>query len=591
MTDETLAPAGRFRDLAKQAIDFGGGRLVWIGLVSALAAVAEGAGLLLLLPILEALGVSGSSNTLLGFGGWLGDFASLEIALVVYVAVIMAAAGLIAARGVLVNRLRLAFVDDLRSRLHAALVSARWQVVARYKSADVMHVLGIEVGRSGEGIQFLLRVVGWGLELPVVLAVALALSPELTALALICAVLLVAAAVPIDRMTHRIARRLGPTGRGVLNAIGEDISALSTIKVFAAERRRIAHFRDHVAALRRDSRKHENIRAAGRALAMSGGAVAVALSVWISLEVLRLALAETLVLVVALARLLPLASRVQEGWRQVLVALPAHATATNLLEELRAAAEDIPDEAPAINEGEKPAVALRDVTFDYIPGADHALQAVTADLGEASHVAIVGASGAGKSTMAHILVGLLVPSDGAVLIRGEPLDETSVVAWRRRTALVGQDPVLFNESIADNLRIAKPNAEDRELWDCLAKAGAAFVKHLPEGLETIVGERGARLSGGEKQRIALARALLAKPALLVLDEPTSALDPAGEAAIIQVLRELSSETRIVTISHRPALARAADHVIMLDGGQVLAQGAWADLGDTERTAIEALGLG
>jgi ATP-binding cassette subfamily C protein len=148
------------------------------------------------------------------------------------VAVVVMAASTIAARGVLVSRLRFAFVDDLRSRLHAALIAARWQVARRHKSADVMHVLGVEVARTGEGVHFMLRMIGWGLELPVVLAVALALSPPLTGLALICAAVIGALGIPINRMTHRIARRLGPAGRGVLNAVGEDFSALSAIKVF-----------------------------------------------------------------------------------------------------------------------------------------------------------------------------------------------------------------------------------------------------------------------------------------------------------------------------------------------------------------------
>lgn len=312
-SDGTLAPVGRFRNLARDAITFGRGRLLWVGLVSALAAFSEGVGLVLLLPILEVLGVSASSGRFGDFADLAdltGGFTTLEAALGLYVAVVVMAASTIAARGVLVSRLRFAFVDDLRSRLHAALIAARWQVARRHRSADVMHVLGVEVARTGEGVHFLLRMIGWGLELPVVLAVVLALSPPLTGLALICAAVIGALGIPINRMTHRIARRLGPAGRGVLNAVGEDFSALSAIKVFSAERRRRDRFHDRVTALRRDSREHENIRAVARALAMSAGALAVALSVWVSLEVLRLALAETLVLVVALARLLPLMSRV-----------------------------------------------------------------------------------------------------------------------------------------------------------------------------------------------------------------------------------------------------------------------------------------
>lgn len=589
--DETMAPTGRFRDLAAEAIGFGRGRLIWVGLISGVAAVAEGAGLILLLPVLEALGVEGSSTASNPFAAYIGAFATLEMALLAYVVVVAVAAGAVAARSILVSRMRLEFIDALRLRLHAGLISARWWCVARHRSADLMHILGVEVNRTGEGVHFLLRLVGWGLEIPVILVIASALSPELTLLVLVCALVLGLAAIPIDRLTHQLGRRLGPTGRRFLNAIDEDLASLPAIKSFSAERRRIDLFRDRVGELRQEILRQERFRAAARVLAMSGGAMAVAVCVWISLRVLDLALAETLVLVVAMARLLPLLNRMHEGWRQVLVALPAHASARALDAELSEAMETETTVGPIASFGPSPGVRLNNLTVRYGEDERAALEAVSADFSAARHVAIVGASGAGKSTLAHALVGLLAPESGEVLIGDKPLDDANRLAWRRRTALVSQDPVLFNETIADNLRLAKPGASEVELWECLRAADADFVSRLPDGLETVVGERGARLSGGERQRVALARALLAKPALLVLDEPTSALDPAGETAIIQSLKMLKPGTRVVTISHRPALARAANHIVVLREGRVVAEGTWAELDGAERDAIDALGLG
>lgn len=587
----STAPPGRFRELMADTIAFGGRNLLWIGLISAIAALSEGAGLILLLPVLDAVGVTGSGGVSSPIAGWLGGFATLESALAIYMVVVGVAAVAIAARGVLVSRLRLHFIDDLRVCLHAALIAADWRLVARYRSAELIHVLGVEVNRTGQGVQFLLRMAGWVLEVPVLVGVAATLSLELTGLALICAAVLALAALPIDRMTHRTGQKLGPVGRRTLTAIGEDLASLAAIKCFGAESRRVAHFRDQVGSLRREILKLEILGASARVLALSGGAIAVAVAVWMSIKIFGLGLPETLILVVALARLLPLATRIQEGWRQVLAALPAHATARSLLAELSEAAElTTPDGTNVALAGLPAGPRLEAVGFHHASGAEPTLDAVTAEIIAGGHVAIVGASGAGKSTLAHILVGLLVPDCGRVIVDGKELDATSRLQWRRETALVSQDPVLFNDSIANNLRLARADASEADLWHCLRAAAADFVETLPEGLETVVGERGARLSGGERQRIALARALLSRPALLVLDEPTSALDPAGEALIIETLNRLRSETTMVTISHRPALARVADRVIVLEKGRVVGQGPWAELGAPARRLIDALGL-
>jgi ABC-type multidrug transport system fused ATPase/permease subunit len=139
-----------------------------------------------------------------------------------------------------------------------------------------------------------------------------------------------------------------------------------------------------------------------------------------------------------------------------------------------------------------------------------------------------------------------------------------------RIGLVPQKPYLFSGTIASNLRYGDPDATDDDLWRALEDAdAAAMVRALPEGLETIVGERGARLSGGEGQRIALARALLRRPALLVLDEPTSALDAASEARVIATIQRLKGRHTIVIVAHREALAASADQTIALDRGRIV----------------------
>jgi ATP-binding cassette subfamily C protein len=183
--------------------------------------------------------------------------------------------------------------------------------------------------------------------------------------------------------------------------------------------------------------------------------------------------------------------------------------------------------------------------------------------------ALEGHSGAGKSTLADLVSGLIVPEAGRVLIDGRALEGSERRAWREAVAYVHQEPILFHETIRENLRWARLDADESSMRRALADASAEFVFGLPDGLDTIVGDRGSRLSGGERQRIALARALLRDPSLLILDEPTSALDSGAEQAIVAAIKRLSGRLSVLVIAHRGSFDGVADRTIRLDRGKII----------------------
>jgi ATP-binding cassette subfamily B protein len=190
-----------------------------------------------------------------------------------------------------------------------------------------------------------------------------------------------------------------------------------------------------------------------------------------------------------------------------------------------------------------------------------------------TQVAVVGETGSGKTTFAKLLTRLMDPTEGRVLIDGVPIDEVAFASLRSRVVMVPQDGALFDGTVADNVRHGRPQADDDELALAFLELGLAdWVEELPRGLHTLVGERGASLSAGERQLVALARAYIANPDLLVLDEATSAVDPATEVRLQRALEGLTSGRTTVTIAHRLSTAENADEILVFDRGRLVQRG-------------------
>jgi ATP-binding cassette subfamily B protein len=252
------------------------------------------------------------------------------------------------------------------------------------------------------------------------------------------------------------------------------------------------------------------------------------------------------------------------------------AGATGRIAELMAQVPQIraPAEPVALPEPARGRLAFEQVTFRYPTRPDvSALHEFSLVVEPGETVALVGPSGAGKSTIFQLAQRFYDPAEGSIRMDGVELREADPAAIRARIALVPQETVIFAASARDNLRYGRWDATDEALWAAAEAANAAeFLHKLPEGLDTYLGEGGARLSGGQRQRVAIARALLRDSPLLLLDEATSALDAESERLVQASLEKLVEGRTTIVIAHRLATVRAADRIIVMDHGRIVEEG-------------------
>ncbi|TLU85898.1 MAG: thiol reductant ABC exporter subunit CydD [Chlorobium sp.] len=227
--------------------------------------------------------------------------------------------------------------------------------------------------------------------------------------------------------------------------------------------------------------------------------------------------------------------------------------------------------------GKRP-ILFTDVTYTYPGGSQPAVEGINATIPAGKTTAIIGPSGAGKSTLINLLLRFQEPAEGGITIDGNPIHDIPLEEWHRQISWVPQHPYLFNATLRENILLAKSEASAAEMESALEKTGlTAFVRTLPDGLETMIGEEGARLSGGEAQRVALARAFLKNAPLLVLDEPTSHTDPELEAALRSSIQELMRGRTTVIIAHRLETIRSSEQIIVVSGGKITQCGTHEEL--------------
>lgn len=529
--------------------------------------LTEGIGIVLLVPMLGALGgVGGAAGGLGAFVRRLGVPVEPAPLLALFVALVLVRALIVHARAVVGARLQSDVVDGLRQRAWSALLHCDWRALSAMNQADNAGLLITNIDRVGLGLHQGLAVASNVATLAGIGLAALAISPAITLGAGLGGVLVLVAYRGMRRRAAQLGEQLGEAYGRVYGQVQEGLGGLRVIKSFGREDQAEARLMGEFAAVRQAEIAYVRDIGLGQIALQGGGALVLALLVWLAIDRWHAGAMTVLPMVALFARALPLLGGLQEAWQSWEHARPAFAATRDLIAQAEAARE------PDFAEVDAPRLArelgLTGVTVRFAGRDVPVLDRIDLTLPPRGLTALVGPSGAGKSTLADLLGGLISPDDGVVAVDGAQLEGAVRRAWRGRVAYVQQEPVLFAGTLRENLLWAAPEASDERLWQALEDASAGFVHALPQGLDTPLGEGGRQLSGGERQRVVLARALLRDPVLLVLDEATSALDAANEAAIVEALARLKQRMAVVVICHRGALVDIADRIVTMEAGRV-----------------------
>ncbi|MFD0959269.1 ABC transporter ATP-binding protein [Paenibacillus chungangensis] len=478
------------------------------------------------------------------------------------------------------KRIQQGFIRQLREDTYRSIIRANWSFFLAQRKSDLVKLMTTEIGNVKKGLNYTLQFLSSLILTSVKVGAAVILAPgiALTIISIGAALLL------CSRYFTRRAKQFGydnlMLSKVYAAGITDHLNGMKDIKGNTLETAHEAWMTDLCGQVERNSIDFAKLKASSQFIYQTVSAVLLAIFVYFLLNMFQSQPAELLLVIMLFASIWPMIVRIQISVEKLAAMAPSFESVIHL-QQLCLSERELGEEQLAHDRriNLRQGLTCRSVSFRYNREREHyALNNVSLHIAAGGLTAIVGASGAGKTTLVDMLMGLNEPECGEVLVDGERLTCDNAIALRRSISYVSQDPFLFNASIRDNLKLLQPEAADDRLWKALELAAAAkFVKRLPHGLDTFIGDRGVRLSGGEKQRLVLARALLREPSILILDEATSALDTETEWRVQETLARLQGTMTMIVIAHRLSTIRHADQVVVLDGGEVRQVGTYQEL--------------
>ena len=451
---------------------------------------------------------------------------------------------------------------DLRLAMLRAVLRSKWEYFLHQPVGRLTNSLATEAQRSSDAFVNGATVVTIIIQAMIYGFVAVAVSWKATLASLAAGTVIIGISHFLVRMARKAGKKQTTLLISLLARLTDTLQSVKPLKAMARE-----HLADTVLAVK-TSKLNRALKKQVFSTALLSAAqeemfvVIIAVGMFVALVKFEMPFTTVLVLVALLGKMLSQLGKVQKQYQKMVLGESAFWS-------MRKAIQEAQDSEEVLGDGARPTldttIKLDAITFTY--DRHPVLTDTDLEIPAGGMTTLIGPSGSGKTTIIDLVIGLLRPQCGTVRVDGVPLSELDLKAWRRMIGYVPQETLLLHDSILHNVTLDDPELSEQDAIEALKASGAwEFVSHMPQGINSTVGERGTKLSGGQRQRIMIARALVHKPRLLILDEATSALDPKNEAAIGKTMEALRGQLTILAISHQTALVESADRVYRLHDG-------------------------
>lgn len=558
----------------------------WLTLIlMILAGVASGIGTAVLIPLLQAVGfgeVAGTgdyaSKIVIEFLSLLNLSPSLAGVLTIFFVIFSGITILQYQQIKISNSLSHNYSAYIRERLYTRIFNSQWLFFVNKKMAHSANILTVEAQRVRIAFDSLVRIMAESFMTAAYIILAFLISWQTTVVVVSAGAVISWLMRKIIHSGEGIGKKITEANNDLQSAVMEHLGSAKIIKSHSAEKQSSMLFHKLVFRVSDLYIRYLKNQAAIKAVFEPVTIGMLCIGLYVALTFFKINTAFLLVLLFIFYRLSPKITMIQQNYHQLLAMIPAYKAVISLEEETTAIPEYLQGrtEISSFKKG----IKLEKVAFAYQAEGVDIIKDIDIFIPHGRTVALVGESGSGKSTIADLILGLLLPAEGKIYIDDIDIRELDIKSWRSLIGYVTQDTILFHDSVLANLLWANPGAGEADIAGALKVASAdEFVNNLSDGYNTIIGDRGIRLSGGQRQRLALARAMLRNPQLLILDEATSSLDAESERRIQEAIESLHGSMTMVVITHRLATVRKADLIYIIDDGKVVESGSWNELMD------------
>ena len=484
------------------------------------------------------------------------------------------------------NRFLEDYAYHLRKELYGRVSEAKWEQLAANRQTDTINLFTSQCGEVSHGVSEIIHLLSAVVTAAVQLCIAIWLSLPVTLFVIVCGGLFTMVFRRLTKASKSYGDEMIRINRAMYSELFSQLRSIKEVRTYGVQQEHEALFNDINRSYRDARLKYVRLRAFPTMLYSIAAAGMIGMIFLVCVLGFKMDTARLIVLVYVFTRLWPVFSGFINRFNSILTTIPAFEKLSEALRTLTAENRGSKDCAPLAFERD---IEFRNVSFSYQNSEEPVLKGVSFRIAKGTVTALVGRSGAGKTTIADLLLGLLTPTAGEILIDGVPLTPDNLPAWRHALGYVPQEPLILNASVRENLQRFHPGITEDEMIGALKKAQAwSIIENLPHGLDTLLGDEGVRLSGGERQRIVLARVLQGKPRLIVMDEATSAMDYESETAVRDAIRGLNNEVTILVIAHRLATVRSANEGLVLENGHITENGPLSKLMNTPNGYLNKL---